>query len=91
MSIKTVFILLLALSASMAEPAIASGYGPAPSYRPTDGAPTSQRGQSTQTVAAERRENSAASEPAYGGAVSESTRSGSQLQPAENRSIYSKH
>ncbi|MFT4439044.1 hypothetical protein [Caballeronia sp. 15715] len=88
---KTIFILLLVLSASMAEPAIASGYGPAPFHRPMDGAPTSQRGQSTQTVAAEQRENSAATEPAYGGAVSESTRSGTRLQPAENRSIYSKH
>jgi hypothetical protein len=41
--------LLAALSASLAAPAFASGYGPAPFYKPTVGAPTSQRGQSVQT------------------------------------------
>ncbi|PMS38777.1 hypothetical protein B0G57_102410 [Trinickia symbiotica] len=53
---KTKFIaaLLLATSASIAAPAFASGYGPAPFYRPDVGAPSSQRGISAQTLAAEQ-------------------------------------
>jgi len=52
MKTKFVAALLVALSASAAAPAFASGYGPAPFYRPSVGAPASQRGQSAQTVAA---------------------------------------
>ncbi len=53
---KTKFIaaLLLATSASIAAPAFASGYGPAPFYRPEAGAPSSQRGISAQTLATEQ-------------------------------------
>lgn len=56
MKTKVGFIsaVLVAFSASAAAPAFASGYGPAPSYRPTVGAPASQRGQNVQTVAVER-------------------------------------
>src|ERR1700730_18723612 len=55
--------LLVAASASLAAPAFASGYGPAPFYRPSVGAPASQRGKSAQTIAAERNDaNSASSE-----------------------------
>jgi len=44
---KTKFIaaLLIAVSASVAAPAFASGYGPAPFYRPSVGAPAAQQGQ----------------------------------------------
>ena len=45
--------LLIAASATLAAPAFASGYGPAPHYRPDTGAPASQRGVSAQTFAAE--------------------------------------
>lgn len=39
--------LLVAVAAAVAAPAFASsGYGPAPSYNPQVGAPSSQRGQS---------------------------------------------
>src|ERR1700741_924392 len=51
---RLVAVLLLAVSASFPAPAFASGYGPAPFYRPSIGAPASQRGQSAQTLAAER-------------------------------------
>ena len=45
---------IIAISAAIAAPAFASsGYGPAPHYNPIDGAPTSQRGQSAQTIHAE--------------------------------------
>ena len=55
--------LLVGTLASLSIPAFASGYGPAPFYRPSVGAPVSQRGQSAQTIAAERNDaNSASSE-----------------------------
>jgi len=54
MKTKILAALLVAASATLAAPAFASGYGPAPFYHPTVGAPASQRGESAQTVAAER-------------------------------------
>ncbi|SAK58328.1 hypothetical protein AWB79_02518 [Caballeronia hypogeia] len=45
--------LAIALSSVFAAPAFASGYGPAPHYRPDVGAPASQHGVSAQTFAAE--------------------------------------
>ena len=55
--------LLVGALVSLSIPAFASGYGPAPFYRPSVGAPASQRGQSAQTIAAERNDaNSAYSE-----------------------------
>jgi hypothetical protein len=73
---KTKFIaaLLVAASASIAAPAFASGYGPAPYYRPSVGAPASQQGQNAQTVAAERANEQS---NAYGGVNSVSTQTGS--------------
>ena len=53
MKSKLIVTLLVASSASLAAPAFASGYGPAPYYRPDTGAPASQAGQSAQTLAAE--------------------------------------
>ncbi|MGT2473362.1 hypothetical protein [Paraburkholderia terrae] len=53
MKSKLIVTLLIASSASLAAPAFASGYGPAPYYRPDVGAPASQAGQSAQTLAAE--------------------------------------
>ncbi|MBB5460190.1 hypothetical protein [Paraburkholderia sp. Cpub6] len=48
---KTIASILFAASFSFAAPVFASGYGPAPFYRPADGAPASQRGQSAETLA----------------------------------------
>ncbi|SPB12971.1 hypothetical protein NOV72_00271 [Caballeronia novacaledonica] len=44
---------VIALSSLFAGSAFASGYGPAPHYRPDVGAPASQHGVSAQTFAAE--------------------------------------
>ncbi|PTB17881.1 hypothetical protein C9I57_25480 [Trinickia symbiotica] len=68
---KTKFIaaLVLAASGSIAAPAFASGYGPAPSYRPDVGASSSQRGISAQTLAAEQG-NTAAAQSDVGGSIS---------------------
>jgi hypothetical protein len=57
--------LVVAVSALAAVPAFASGYGPAPSYRPLVGAPASQQGQSAQTIAAESARSNDVT--AYGG------------------------
>jgi hypothetical protein len=88
MKTKLLAALLVAVSASIAAPAFASGYGPAPFYKPQDGAPTSQRGQSAQTLAAEQRDN--ASNVAYGGVKDGSSQSGfrSEAQATGPGSIY---
>jgi hypothetical protein len=58
MKSKFIAALLVAASASLAAPAFASGLGPAPFYRPDVGAPSSQRGPSVESFAADQ--NSAA-------------------------------
>ena len=81
--------LLVAVSAAFAAPAFASsGYGPAPSYNPQVGAPSSQRGQSAQTIAAE---NAAANQgaSAYGGVRSTTTQSGNPAQANDATSLSS--
>ena len=75
--------LLIAATASIAVPAFASGYGPAPSYRPSVGAPASQQGQNTQTIAAESRNADA---NAYGGIKTSLTQSGSTNRDGANKS-----
>jgi hypothetical protein len=67
--------LLVALSTSFAIPAFASGYGPAPFYRPSVGAPASQRGQSEQTVVAERNQAGGQVSETYGGVAAQTTQS----------------
>jgi hypothetical protein len=62
MKSKLIAALLLATSATIAAPAFASGYGPAPFYRPTVGAPSSQSGPNTQTLAAEHNDGVARSD-----------------------------
>jgi hypothetical protein len=74
MKSKIVAALLVAASATLAAPAFASGYGPAPFYHPTVGAPASQRGESVQTVAAERA--AANGNSAYGGVNDQTSESG---------------
>ena len=85
MKTKLIAALLVALSASAVAPAFASGYGPAPFYRPTVGAPASQRGESAQTLAAER-DDAAGSQAAYGGVVSGLSQAGSRaaVTPRDN-------
>jgi hypothetical protein len=75
MKAKYVVALLVASSAALAATAFAGGYGPAPFYRPDVGAPTSQRGQSTQTMAAEKGQGGVIDESDGGVGDSGSTRS----------------
>jgi hypothetical protein len=87
---KTKFIaaLLVAASASIAAPAFASGYGPAPFYRPAVGAPASQQGQNAQTVAAEQH-NTASN--AYGGVNNVSSQSGTRAPASGPQSVFFGH
>jgi hypothetical protein len=80
--------LLVAASAALAAPAFASGYGPAPSYNPTVGAPASQRGQSAQTVAAEQAQANA-NATSYGGVQDTQSQSGSRVSFGNEHSLYS--
>jgi len=82
--------LLLAVSASFAAPAFASGYGPAPFYSPHDGAPASQRGQSAQTLAAERGDASGAQQ-AYGGVPTEQSQSGARVALDSPAKLFAHH
>jgi len=52
----SIAVFLAGASVFLSAPAFASGYGPAPFYVPSIGAPASQRGQSEQTVSAERND-----------------------------------
>jgi hypothetical protein len=72
--------LLIAATASIAVPAFASGYGPAPSYRPSVGAPVSQQGMNTQTIAAQNNAES----NSYGGARSSVSQSGPSRDHSSN-------
>lgn len=88
MNTKLIAAVLVAVSASIAAPAFASGYGPAPSYRPSVGAPASQQGQNAQTVAAERAQSESS---AYGGVKSVSSQSGTREATSGPQSVFFGH
>ena len=90
MNTKPIIALLLAASALVTAPAFASGYGPAPGYRGTVGAPASQRGPSAQTLAAER-DATAGSPGAYGGAIQGRSEAGSRATSVMSDSLYAHH
>jgi hypothetical protein len=92
MKTKVGFIsaLIVAFSASAAAPAFASGYGPAPSYRPSVGAPASQRGQNVQTVAGERA-NAVGVQGGYGGVVAEGTEAGGRVVKTSGDGLFAHH
>jgi hypothetical protein len=93
MKTRLIAALLVAVSAAVAAPAFASGYGPAPFYRPSVGAPASQRGVSAQTVAAERNAAAAANNDAVGGVIGASSESGSRqaAQDARDVNVFKGH
>jgi hypothetical protein len=53
---------------NMMKKVFASGYGPAPFYTPSQGAPSSQRGMSEQTIAAEQGDQSNAADARFANA-----------------------
>jgi hypothetical protein len=90
MKTKLVAAMLAAVVASIAAPAFASGYGPAPFYRPSVGAPDSQRGQSTLTLAAGRNDT-ADTQHSYGGMTADSSQSGSHAAVVRRDDLYAHH
>jgi hypothetical protein len=89
MKTQLIAALLVALSASATAPAFASGYGPAPFYRPSVGAPASQHGQSVQTLAAER-DDATGSQEAYGGVVPGHSQSASRAAVTLRDNLYAR-
>jgi len=90
MKTKLIIALLIAFSASAAAPAFASGYGPAPFYKPSVGAPASQSGQSVRTVAAER-DDVTGSQEAYGGVVAGLSQAGSHVAVTPRGNLFAHH
>jgi hypothetical protein len=84
--------LLIAASATLAAPAFASGYGPAPFYRPAVGAPTSQQGPSAQAIAAEENANGV-NTTAFGGSRDTLAQSGNRAAQSSNnpQSVFFGH
>jgi hypothetical protein len=90
MKTKLIVALLVAVSAFAAAPVFASGYGPAPFYRPAVGAPASQSGQSVRTVTAERA-GATGSDEAYGGVASGLSQAGSHVAVTPRDNLFARH
>ena len=90
MKTKLIVALLVAVSAFATAPAFASGYGPAPFYKPSVGAPASQSGQTARTVAAER-DDVTASQEAYGGVVAGLSQAGSHAAVTSRDNLFARH
>jgi hypothetical protein len=82
MKTKSIGAVLIAMSASLAAPAFASGYGPAPFYNPEVGAPSSQRGLSPQSIRADqyRPADTKHDDGSMGGTVESPSQSGGGVQ-----------
>jgi hypothetical protein len=81
---QLVAALLAAVTVIAATPAFASGYGPAPFYRP------SQCGQNAETVGVERQ-NGVSAQQAYGGVAAGSAQSGSRAVVAVQGNLFAHH
>ena len=88
MKSKLIVTVLVASSAALAAPAFASGYGPAPYYRPDVGAPASQAGQTARTLAAEAAQARAAEEKGVGGDETMTTQSGRRMPVDRPDPVY---
>lgn len=85
MKSKLIAPLLVASFVSIATPAFASGFGPAPSYNPKVGAPASQRGPSVLVV---RTRFVDAGANAYGGIAAVNAESGSRAGANSNATVF---
>jgi hypothetical protein len=90
MKSKLIVAVLVASTASFAAPVFASGYGPAPFYRPDIGAPASQAGQTAQTLAAEAAQTRAANQngASVGGDEVTGTQSGRRMPADRLDQVY---
>ncbi|MGA7781574.1 MAG: hypothetical protein WCA85_28215 [Paraburkholderia sp.] len=90
MNTKLISALLASVFAFAAAPVFASGYGSAPFYTASAGAPSSQRGQSEQTLTAERSDTSYA-QSAFGGVATFSSQSGSRTPVLPRNNLFAHH
>lgn len=90
MKSKIIVAVFVASAASLAAPAFASGYGPAPYYSPEVGAPASQAGQTAQVLAAEAAQAKAAEESraSVGGDQAMNTQSGRRAPVDRQEQVY---
>jgi hypothetical protein len=89
MKARHIVSLLVAISASLAAPAFASGYGPAPFYNPQVGAPASQHGQGLQTL--DEHSDTTDAQRAYGGVISEHSQSGRPTPVRAGDNLFAHH
>ncbi|MBC8746332.1 MULTISPECIES: hypothetical protein [Paraburkholderia] len=83
--------LLIAASAAATGPAFASsGFGPAPHYDPIAGAPASQRGLNSETIAIDQASADHGTR-AFGGMPDTTSQSGTRLAGRDPFSTYSHH
>jgi hypothetical protein len=87
MRTKFIAAVLVALSASTAVPAFASGYGPAPFYKPSTGAPASQRGPGAQPLAADYGD----AQQGYGGVAAGRSQSGGRAAVIPRDTLHAHH
>jgi hypothetical protein len=79
--------LLAASIVSIAAPAFASGFGPAPSYTPSTGAPASQRGPSVLTLDAQTTTGA----NAYGGSADGHASGGVRAASESPATVFAHH
>jgi len=92
MKLKNIALVLASVSTLFAGSAFASGYGPAPFYRPSVGGSASQRGQSEETVSADRRRTiDDATASSYGGVPAGLSASDSGRHEAGPGNIFKGH
>lgn len=84
-------LVIAATSACLAPSAFASGYGPAPFYRPYVGAPASQRGESAQTLTSERRDERTSTANDVGGVAASTSEMGEGAPSTGERWTYGHH
>ncbi|WP_109476268.1 hypothetical protein [Paraburkholderia sp. C35] len=84
-------LFLAAASASVSPSAFASGYGPAPFYRPYVGAPASQRGESSQTLSSERMNERTRYSDDVGGVAASTSEMGESAPPSSHTWTYRHH
>jgi hypothetical protein len=83
--------LVAAVTAVAMSSAFASGYGPAPFYRPYTGAPSSQRGPGAHADAAERMDNRVAYATDTGGVNVSTSESGAGVPSSGQAWTYRHH
>jgi hypothetical protein len=84
-------LVIAATVTSFAPSAFASGYGPAPFYRPDSGTPSSQRGQTSRTLATERMNERSGYADDVGGVAASTSEMGESAPPSSDAWTYRHH